>query len=160
MQLSAPLCDFVSLRLLASHLQLWWNTVKVLTNTKRDSNHITPGLIIVTWLWIVSILFLSFASLVTIVPMWSSQLNFSSWSPRKWYLGIWFSCAVITWVRYPGFSCHEVQCPILTTVVPGFSNDAIGWSSRSKWGPFGDLYFARKKTFKKKMYYVVSGWYR
>ena len=51
-----------------------------------------------------------------------------------------------TWVRYPGFSGHGIKCPILTTVVPGFSGDLIGCIIRSKWGPFGDLYFARKKN--------------
>ena len=50
-----------------------------------------------------------------------------------------------TWVRYPGFSGHGVKCPILTTVVPGFSGDLIGCTIRSKWGSFGDLYHARKK---------------
>ena len=30
-----------------------------------------------------------------------------------------------TWVRYPGFSGHEIQCPIQTTAVPGFSGDRI-----------------------------------
>ena len=50
-----------------------------------------------------------------------------------------------TWVRYPGFSGHGVKCPILTTVVPGFSGDLIGCTIRSKWSPFGDLYLARKK---------------
>ena len=49
-----------------------------------------------------------------------------------------------TWVRYPGFSGHGVKCPILTTVVPRFSSDLIGCTIRSKWGPFGDLYLARK----------------
>ena len=49
-----------------------------------------------------------------------------------------------TWVRYPGFSGHGVKCPILTTVVPGFSGDLICCTIRSKWGPFGDLYLARK----------------
>ena len=49
-----------------------------------------------------------------------------------------------TWVRYPGFSGHGVKCPILTTVVPGFSSDLIGCTIRSKWGPFVDLYLARK----------------
>ena len=49
-----------------------------------------------------------------------------------------------TWVRYPGFSGHGVECPILTTVVPGFSGDLIGCTIRSKWGPFRDLYLARK----------------
>ena len=49
-----------------------------------------------------------------------------------------------TWVRYPGFSGHGVKCPILTTVVPGFSGDLIGCTIRSKWGSFGDLYLARK----------------
>ena len=49
-----------------------------------------------------------------------------------------------TWVRYPGFSGHGVKCPILITVVPGFSGDLIGCAIRSKWGPFGDLYLARK----------------
>ena len=51
-----------------------------------------------------------------------------------------------TWVRYPGFSGHGVKCPILTTVVPGFSGDLIGCTIRSKWGPFGDLHLARKKS--------------
>ena len=37
-----------------------------------------------------------------------------------------------------------VTCPILTTVVPGFSGNLIGCTIRSKWGPFGDLYLARK----------------
>ena len=49
-----------------------------------------------------------------------------------------------TWVRYPGFSGHGIKCPILTTVVPGFSGDLIGCTIRSKWGPFGDLYLARR----------------
>ena len=50
-----------------------------------------------------------------------------------------------TWVRYPGFSGgHGVKCPILTTVVPGFSGDLIGCTIRIKWGSFGDLYLARK----------------
>ena len=49
-----------------------------------------------------------------------------------------------TWVRYPGFSGHGVKCPILTTVVPGFSSDLIDCTIRSKWDPFGDLYLARK----------------
>ena len=49
----------------------------------------------------------------------------------------------LTWVRCPGFSGHGVKCPILTTVVPGFSGDLIGCTIRSKWGPFGDLYLAR-----------------
>ena len=31
-----------------------------------------------------------------------------------------------SWVRYPGFSVHEVQCSILTTVVPGVSDELIG----------------------------------
>ena len=52
-----------------------------------------------------------------------------------------------TWVRYPGFWGHEVKYPILTTVVPGFSGDLIGCTIRSKWGPFGDLYLARKILF-------------
>ena len=56
-------------------------------------------------------------------------------------VSIWLSH---TWVRYPGFSGHEVKCPILTTVVPGFSGDLIGCTIRSKWGSFGDLYLARK----------------
>ena len=49
-----------------------------------------------------------------------------------------------TWVRYPGFSGHGVKCPMLTTVVPGFSGDLIGCTIRSKWGSFGDLYRAKK----------------
>ena len=49
-----------------------------------------------------------------------------------------------TWVRYPGFAGHGVKCPILTTMVPGFSGNLIGCTIRSKWGPFGDLYLARK----------------
>ena len=52
-----------------------------------------------------------------------------------------------TWVRYPGFSGHGVKCPILTTVVQGFSGDLIGCTIRSKWGPFGDLCLARKIFF-------------
>ena len=52
-----------------------------------------------------------------------------------------------TWVRYPGFSGHGVKCPILTTVVPGFSGDLIGCTIQSQWGPFGDLHLARKKNF-------------
>ena len=40
---------------------------------------------------------------------------------------------------------HEVKCPILTTMVLEFSGDLIGCATRSKWGPFGDRYFARKK---------------
>ena len=51
------------------------------------------------------------------------------------------------WVRYPGFSDHGVQCPILTTVVPGFSGDLIGRSSQSKWSPFGDLYQKKNHFF-------------
>ena len=47
-------------------------------------------------------------------------------------------------MRYPGFSGHGVKCPILTTVVPRFSGDLIGCTIRGKWGPFGDLYLARK----------------
>ena len=75
---------------------------------------------------------------------------------------VWFNCICLlelngtvknmssntlshTWVRYPGFSGHGVKCPILTTVVPGFSGDLIGCTIRSKLGPFGDLYLARKK---------------
>ena len=46
------------------------------------------------------------------------------------------------WVRYPGFSGRGVKCPILTTVVPGFSDDLIGCTIRSKWDSFGDLYLA------------------
>ena len=49
-----------------------------------------------------------------------------------------------TWVQYPGFSGHGVKCPILTTVVPGFSGDLIVCTIRSQWGPFGDLYLVRK----------------
>ena len=49
-----------------------------------------------------------------------------------------------TCVRYPGFSGHGVKCPILTTVVPGFSGDLIGCTIQSKWGPLRDLYLARK----------------
>ena len=49
-----------------------------------------------------------------------------------------------TWVWYPWFSGHGVKCPILTTVVPGISGDLIGCTICSKWGPFGDLYLARK----------------
>ena len=52
-----------------------------------------------------------------------------------------------TWVRYPGFSSHGIKCPILTTVVLGFSEDLIGCTIRSKWGPFGDQYLARKNLF-------------
>ena len=60
------------------------------------------------------------------------------WLPyHPWYLSH-------TWVRYPRFSSHGVKCPILTTVVPGFSGDLIGCTIQSKWGPFGDLYLARK----------------
>ena len=51
------------------------------------------------------------------------------------------------WVWYPEFWGHGVKCPILTTVVPGFSGDLISCTSRSKWGPFGDLYLARKNLF-------------
>ena len=51
-------------------------------------------------------------------------------------------CLSHTWVWYPGFSGHRIKCPILTTVVPGFSSDLIGCTIRSKWGPFGDLYLA------------------
>ena len=42
-----------------------------------------------------------------------------------------------TWVQYPGFSGHGVKCPILTTVVPGFSGDLIGCTIRSKWAHLG-----------------------
>ena len=49
-----------------------------------------------------------------------------------------------TWVRYQGFLGHGIKCPILTTVVPGFFGDLIGCTIRSKWGPFGYLYLARK----------------
>ena len=49
-----------------------------------------------------------------------------------------------TWVRYQGFLGHEIKCLILTTVVPGFFGDLIGCTIRSKWGPFGNLYLARK----------------
>ena len=59
-------------------------------------------------------------------------------------LWLWHSVLSHTWVRYPGFSGHGVKCPILTTVVPGFSDDLIGCTIRSKWGSFGDLYLARK----------------
>ena len=48
---------------------------------------------------------------------------------------------------YPTLGCdiqvfraimHVVKRPILTTVVPGFSSDLIGYTIRRKWGPFGD----------------------
>ena len=48
-----------------------------------------------------------------------------------------------TWVQYPGFSGHGVKCLILTTVVPEFFGDLIGCTTRSKWGPFGDMHQAR-----------------
>ena len=65
-----------------------------------------------------------------------------------------------TWVRYPGFSGHGVKCPILTTVVPGFSGDLIGYTIRSKWGSLGDLYLARKNRLCVLFLAlcVVSGW--
>ena len=53
-------------------------------------------------------------------------------------------CLSHTWVRCPGFSGHGVKCPILTAVVARFSGDLIGCTIRSQWGPFGDLYLARK----------------
>ena len=36
-----------------------------------------------------------------------------------------------TWVRYPGVSGYEVQCPIQTTVVHGFFGDLTGCTMRA-----------------------------
>ena len=60
---------------------------------------------------------------------------------------LWSCTLSHTWVWYPGFWGPGVKYPILTTVVPGFSGDLIGCTIRSKWGPFGDLYLARKILF-------------
>ena len=50
-----------------------------------------------------------------------------------------------TWVRYPGFSGHEVQCLIGTTVVPGFSGDLIGCTMRAN-GVHMRIYFLPDKN--------------
>ena len=79
-------CDLLALKLLASDWQLECNVAKVPTDTKRDSLHLIPRLIISAWLWILSILPVNFASSVIILPVWSSQRNPSAWPPYK---GCW-----------------------------------------------------------------------
>ena len=68
--------------------------------------------------------------------MWKRVLS-------HWFLVQYYDLSH-TWVRYPGFSSHGVKCPILNTVVPGFSGDLNGRTIWSKWGPFGNLYLAKK----------------
>ena len=75
---------------------------------------------------------------------WHFFLNFISYHIFAIYVGGASLGLSHTWVRHPGFSGHGVKCPILTTVVPGFSSALIGCTIRSKWGSFGDLYLARK----------------
>ena len=50
-----------------------------------------------------------------------------------------------------GFRGHEVQCPIQTTVVPGFSGDLIGFTANEGYsGIFYcplEIFFAQNKPF-------------
>ena len=54
--------------------------------TKRDSIHLTPGLIISTWSWILSISSLNFSNSMKFFIIWSSKLNLSSWPSNNGYL--------------------------------------------------------------------------
>ena len=75
------------------------------------------------------------------------------------HLILWNMTCILshTWVRYPGFSGHGVKCPILTTVVSGFSVDLIDCTIRSKWGSFGGSVPCQEKS-SLCVKSVVSGW--
>ena len=59
-------CGLVALKLLASGWELEWDPVKV------------AGLLILTWLWLLSILPVNFASSMIILQVWSSMMTSSN----------------------------------------------------------------------------------
>ena len=68
-----------------------WNAAKV--QKKQGLHSLGFWLTISTWLWILSILSVSFVSSMAILPVWSSQLNLTSRPPSKGCWDIWLPFA-------------------------------------------------------------------
>ena len=69
-------------RLLVVDWGLWRNTVKSLTDIERDSIHLAPGLIILTWVWNLLISSSTFTSSLVLLSVWSVWLQFTQGMTR------------------------------------------------------------------------------